>query len=173
MKKHILKLATLILLLPFGCLGQNASDALNEQQLADLQMQGTKKLMDFYDYLGILSNQAYEKEMRSDAVESAKKVFYANNCFVDGKIAKAYIDSCYNLKDRMKWKVIAVEVKENLKLKVSVLDNEYYEGMVIFKISSENDAVQTKRAFIMLERNRKQTASIKKGEWEAYVGDIR
>jgi hypothetical protein len=173
MKKYIITLATLILFSPLGCLGQNSSETLNEQQLVDLQMQGTKKLVDFYDYLGILSNQAYEKDMRSDAVESAKKVFYANNCFIDGKIAKAYIDSCYNLKDRMKWKVIAVEVKQNMQLKVNVLDNEYYEGVVAFKISSGNDTISTKKAFIVLEKNKRQTASIKKGEWEAYVGDIR
>jgi len=173
MKKYSIAFATLILFSSLGCFAQNSSDVLNDQQLADLQMQGTKKLQDLYDYLGILSNQAYEKEMRSDAVESAKKVFYANDCFIDGKIAKAYIDSCYNLKNRMKWKVVAVEVKQNMKLKVNVLDNEYYEGVVTFKISTGSDTISTKKAFIVLEKNRKQTASIKKGEWEAYVGDIR
>jgi len=173
MKISLRRYAILILFFPFYCLAQNPSETLSTEELANLQSQGTKKLQDFYDYLDILSNPAYENEMRSNAKESANKVFYTNNCTIDGKMAKKYIDSCFNLKNRLKWRVIAVEVKENMKLKVSVLDNEYYEGLVTFKISSGTDTIANKRAFIVLEESKRQTASIKKGDWVPYVGDIR
>jgi len=188
MKKYVL---ILCFGLPLMCMGQSAqmdapapaaaaalaenftAGSVNEPQLAAFQQRATQKLQDFYDYLAIVSNPAYEKRMRQDASTQARQLFYTADCTVDGRAIKKFIDSCFSLKTQVKLQAVNIKVAEDMKAKTSVLDNEYYEGKLTFSLSNGTDTPVSKYAYIMLTKSGKQFGSSKKDVWTAYICDIR
>jgi hypothetical protein len=148
------------------------SESLDDGQITQLQQKAIQKLQDFYDYISLLSNRAYEKQMREDARKQAKQLFYGSDCSVNGKIAMTFIDSCFTAKDRIQWKAINIKVKEKMKAKSDVLDSEYYEGVLSFTLSSGKDTTE-KYAYVMFAKSGKPSGITGKEAWAVYICDIR
>jgi hypothetical protein len=147
--------------------------SLNGTQVTSFQERATQKLQDFYDFLAIISNPAYEKHMREDAGTQARQLFYNADCTVDGKGIKKFIDSCFSLKNRLQWQAVNIKVVEDMKPKANVLDDQYYEGKLSFNLVSGKDTTIVKNAYIMLTKSGKQFGASKKDVWTAYICDIR
>ena len=175
-------LILLLCVLPFLGTAQSASNSmensftaekLTNKQVLIFQQRAIQKLQDFYDFLGIVSNPVYEKHMREDAKAQAKQMFYQADCTVDGKLAKTYIDSCFGLKTRLALKVVNVKVKDTMKMQANVLDNEYYQGVITFNLSSGTETTTTKTAYVVLARSNKQFGAAKKEVWTVFICDIK
>lgn len=170
MRFKITGLLALLLLITLSGLAQS-SETLTDKQLTEYENEGIKKLQDFYDYLGVISNQTYEKDMRENAKIQATRLFYGTDCFIDGKKYKSYIDSCFSAKNRIQWKAINFSIKEKMKAKSDVLDSEYYEGTVTFTLSGTDG--KQRIAHILLTKGKKSRGISNRETWTALIANIR
>jgi len=161
--------ALAMLLIPIWSLGQ--ADSLTHWQKDSLQINSMQKLRSFYNCISIVSNPGNNTMLRDMASKRAKELFYGTDCSVDGKMVNAFVDSCYNLKKGLDWKVEEVKIKGALKEKPNVLGNDNYEGVLSFTLTSGGNT-STKSAFITLAKA-KTSQTDAKSKWSVFICDIR
>jgi len=160
------------------CLGQGdapktSSDTLTEWQMDSLQLNAIQKLRAFYNCISIMSNPDYHQELRDEASRRAKRLFYGSDCFIDGKMANAYIDSCTVLTKGIRFKIDDIVVKGDMKKIPDVLEDENYQGMLRYKLTLAKDSTSDKSAYIMLARKKQAATPVSKEGWTVFICDIR
>jgi hypothetical protein len=146
---------------------------LTDSQLAEFEERGVQKLNDFYNYLTIISNPAYDIKMREEAKNQAKQLFYGSDCSVDGITYSDFIDSCFNLKGAVDWKAEGVIISERMKTKADAKDTVViYAGELSFKELVDSKVSGSKRAGIILSMTVKQFGNTQREIWTVYLCTI-
>jgi hypothetical protein len=147
--------------------------SVNESQVVTFQQRGIQKLKDFYNYLTIISNPAYDKRLREDAKNQAKQLFYGVDCKVNGKQASGFIDSCFTITKAAEWKVVNVSVLQNMASRAEESDSTAtYYGELVFNELVNAVLSGTKKAEIILSKSQKQFGVKKKEVWAVFICSI-
>ena len=162
------------------------SDSLSLEQLHVFQHRGQQKLDDFIDYVQIVSNKTYNKEMRLAAKEQMMQLFKDSTTMIEAGISEArekawplfeFAQQIYNSKyDSIKIKVLYVKVKEPEKTPGGIYEGSVTANVSIKRYIGDKDVFSTMGTFVagtVIQQVQKHFGSDSSTVWGVVLGEIK
>jgi hypothetical protein len=161
------------------------SDSLTAEQLVVFQQRGAEKLADFINYVEIISNKQYDKQLRQEVRKQIIDLFESDQALVaipltgikESKPVSKFLDEIY------KGGYDSIKVKTDsvvLSTLVRVDSLPVYKGVISGKVKiqayrnkkMEFDDMQIQQARTIVRKVEKDFGGEKRSVWEVMLGEI-